>query len=45
MNKHICIQTESTYALTYINDMGGMHSKEMDDLFRSFWEWSLKIDI
>ena len=45
MNKHACIQTDSTCALSYVNNMGGMQSKEMDDLSRSLWEWCLKRDI
>jgi hypothetical protein len=45
MNKHVCIQTDSTCALSYVNNMGGMQSIDMDDLSRSLWEWCLKRDI
>lgn len=42
---HIEIQSDNTAAISYINDLGGMHSKSMDSLAKQIWEWCLSREI
>ena len=42
---HISFQSDNTTAVSYINDMGGMASLEMDTLAKKIWDWCLSKDI
>ena len=42
---HISIQPDSTCAVAYVCNMGGMTSPKMDVLARKIWQWCLKRDI
>ena len=42
---HISIQSDSTNAKAYINNFGGMASREMDLLAKNIWEWCLSRNI
>lgn len=42
---HVAIQSDSTTAISYINNMGGMNSEEMDKLTKKIWKWCIKRDI
>ena len=42
---HIQFQSDSVTAVTYIQDMGGMASLDLDILARKIWQWCLKKDI
>lgn len=36
---HVCIKSDNTSAVSYINNMGGMTSESMDDLTIQIWNW------
>ena len=38
-NYHICIKSDNSSAVAYINNMGGMCSKSMDTLSINIWNW------
>ena len=42
---HISIQSDSTCAVAYICNMGGMTSPKMDNLAMQIWEWCIERDI
>lgn len=42
---HVAVQSDNTTAISYINNMGGMHSELMDSLSKTIWEWCLKRQI
>ena len=39
---HIGIQSDNVCAMSYINDMGGRHSVELDNLAKNIWFWCLE---
>ena len=42
---HISIQSDSTCAVAYICNMGGMTSPKMDNLATEIWEWCIEREI
>lgn len=40
-NTHVSIQSDSTCAIAYINNMGGIASLRMDQLALEIWQWCL----
>lgn len=38
-DKHVGIKTDSSTAVAYINNMGGMQSSKLDDLAITIWSW------
>lgn len=42
---HVAVQSDNTTAISYVYNMGGMHSKSMDSLSKSIWEWCLERQI
>lgn len=42
---HIRIQSDSTCAIAYINNMGGMASTQMDSLAKKIWNWCFERNI
>ena len=44
-NVHVSIQSDSTNAIAYVNNMGGIASLSMDQLAQELWHWCLKRDI
>lgn len=44
-NKHIVFQSDNVSAVSYINEMGGMNSLQMDTLAGDIWQWCLSRNI
>lgn len=44
-NVHVSIQSDSTSAIAYINNMGGIASFQMDQLAFQIWQWCLVREI
>lgn len=42
---HIEIQCDNVAAVTYLNEMGGMASLDMDRLATDIWDWCLERNI
>lgn len=40
-DKHVCIKTDTSTAVTYINDMGGMVSRKPNSLAKQIQEWCI----
>ena len=38
---HICVQSDNTTAVTYINTMGGVKSETCNGMALQIWEWSI----
>ena len=38
---HICVQSDNTIAVTYINAMGGVKSETCNDMVLQIWEWCI----
>ena len=38
-NKHICIQSDNTTTVAYLNAMGGIKSLNCNDMTIQIWEW------
>ena len=43
--QHICVQSDNTTAISYINAMGGMKSREFHALGNDIWDWCIANDI
>lgn len=43
--KHVTVQSDNTTAIAYINAMGGIKSKEGDNLAKQIWEWCIARDV
>ena len=43
--QHVRVQCDNTTAIAYINAMGGIKSKECDNLAKQIWEWCLAQDV
>ena len=43
--QHVRVQCDNTTAIAYINAMGGIKSKECDNLAKLIWEWCLAQDV
>ena len=41
VNQHIGVKSDNKTAIAYVNNMGGMVSKDMDDLACQLWQWCL----
>jgi len=41
-NRHIEIQSDNVTAIKYVNDMGGMTCKIMDNLAKKIWNWCIE---
>ena len=44
-NKHTVFQCDNVSAVSYINEMGGMNSLQMDTLAGHIWQWCLSRNI
>ena len=44
-NVHVSVQSDSTCAIAYVNNMGGIGSLIMDLLASELWQWCLQKDI
>ena len=42
---HICIQSDNTTAVSYINSMGGVKSENCNDMAFQIWEWCISKQI
>ena len=42
---HICIQSDNTTAVSYINSMGGVKSENCNDMAFQIWEWYISKQI
>ena len=40
-NTHICVQSDNTTAVSYINAMGGVKSENCHDMALQIWEWCI----
>jgi hypothetical protein len=43
--QHVRVQCDNTTAIAHINAMGGIKSKESDNLAKQIWEWCLAQDV
>ncbi len=43
--QHIRVQSDNTTAISYINSMGGLKSRECDNLVNEIWNWCIARDI
>ena len=44
-NVHIQVKSDNKCAITYINDMGGMQSRECNEISKDVWQWAIERNI